>query len=121
MDLSKIPDFGSIVRTERTSKGLTLKQVADSMGYTLVYQSEIERGLKRPTPERIAALSKLLGLDQSAMTDMVYPQSVSKAEFDEAMRHGSVLAKSLKELVYDSSTPDEKTAISFFEKFGGEA
>lgn len=37
------------------------------------------------------------------------------------LRHGSVLAESLKELVYSASTPDEKTAISFFEKFGGEA
>lgn len=37
------------------------------------------------------------------------------------LRHGSVLAKSLKELVYSAATPDERAAISFFEKFGGEA
>lgn len=37
------------------------------------------------------------------------------------LRHGSVLAESLKELVYSATTPDERAAISFFEKFGGEA
>lgn len=35
------------------------------------------------------------------------------------LRHGRVLAKSLKELVYSATTPEEQAAISFFEKFGG--
>lgn len=35
------------------------------------------------------------------------------------LRHGRVLADSVKEAVFDSNTPEELAAIQFFEQFGG--
>lgn len=126
MDLSKIPEpseatsFGSLVRSARVARGMTLSQVADKMGYTLVYQSEIERGIKRPTRERVIALSDLLGLNSSETLEMVYPEMVRKVHLDEYLRHGRVLAsRVVGEFPDNCLTDEEREAIFFFEQFGG--
>lgn len=53
--------LGSSLREHRTGQGRTLDEVATRAGVSPQYLSEIERGLKEPSSEIIAAVSGALG------------------------------------------------------------
>lgn len=48
------------IKEIRKSKGLVLKEMAKSTGYTESYLSQIERGLKNPSLEALRRISKVL-------------------------------------------------------------
>lgn len=55
--------FGARLRRYREAKGLTLQQVADSVGCTKAYIWELEmKDGQRPSAERIYAIAKTLGV-----------------------------------------------------------
>ncbi len=55
----KLRRFGEKLKALRLSKGLTLRQFADSMGYRAYgYISELEAGKKTPTVEFVLAVSR---------------------------------------------------------------
>ena len=55
--------FGIRLRELREAKGLTLQQVADTVGCSKAYVWELEmREGQRPTAERLNAIGKLLGV-----------------------------------------------------------
>jgi transcriptional regulator with XRE-family HTH domain len=55
--------FGARLRRYREAKGLTLQQVADSVGCTKAYIWELEmKDGQRPSAERIHAIAKTLGV-----------------------------------------------------------
>jgi transcriptional regulator with XRE-family HTH domain len=60
-----IVDFGKKLRTLRTSKGLTLRQLAEAVGISFTYLSKIENGKVQytPAPDTIRALAKALDVD----------------------------------------------------------
>lgn len=56
--------FGKALRKIREKKELYLKNVADVMGWSVVYLSDIERGNRNPPAKNdIIKLSKFLGID----------------------------------------------------------
>jgi transcriptional regulator with XRE-family HTH domain len=56
--------FGELIRTSRRRLNKSLQDVADALGVTVVYVSEVERGKRPPfTNERLPALAKILELD----------------------------------------------------------
>ena len=54
---------GQVLRERRRSAGLRLVDVAVRSGVSAQYISEIERGLKDPSSEILAAVAKTLGMD----------------------------------------------------------
>lgn len=54
--------LGERLRAHRTDRGETLAQTADRAGVSPQYLSEMERGLKEPSSEMIAAVAGALGL-----------------------------------------------------------
>ena len=54
---------GQVLRTRRTDRGETQRDVADRAGISVQYLSEIERGRKEPSSEMIAAVAGALGID----------------------------------------------------------
>lgn len=62
---------GSHLRATRLAAGRTLADVAAAAGISLPYLSEIERGLKEPSSEVLAAVSGALGLGLLDLTDGV--------------------------------------------------
>jgi transcriptional regulator with XRE-family HTH domain len=56
--------FGELIRTSRRRLNKSLQEVADELGVSVVYVSEVERGKRPPfTNERLPALAKILELD----------------------------------------------------------
>ena len=54
--------YGQILRDERQDQDLTLADVADVVGMSKQYLSEIERGRKEPSSEILRAVSDALGV-----------------------------------------------------------
>lgn len=54
-------DIGARVRALRRPHKLTLEDTAKAMGCTIPEASDIERGIRMPNGEQIAALEKLFG------------------------------------------------------------
>ncbi|BBA87565.1 transcriptional regulator, XRE family [Mycobacterium pseudoshottsii JCM 15466] len=52
--------IGDVLRGERTSQGLTLREVSDTARVSLGYLSEIERGRKEPSSELLNAICDAL-------------------------------------------------------------
>jgi len=56
--------FGELIRSSRRGLDKSLQDVADALGVTAVYVSEVERGKRPPfTIERLSALAEVLELD----------------------------------------------------------
>ena len=62
---------GAQLRAARVAAGRTLADVAGAAGISLPYLSEIERGLKEPSSEVLAAVSGALGLGLLDLTTAV--------------------------------------------------
>ena len=54
--------FGLKVRSYRTGRGLSLKELAAASGLAVSYLSEIEQGRKYPKPEKLLPLAAALGV-----------------------------------------------------------
>ena len=57
--------LGADVRTLRKARGLTLSQMAESMGRSVGWLSQVERDLSTPTAEDIAELAKTLDVSEA--------------------------------------------------------
>ena len=66
-------DFGKALRQARRSRGLTQEDFAEVSGRT--YVSALERGLKSPTFEKIAAIAEALELHPLTLMTLAYLQS----------------------------------------------
>lgn len=56
--------FGALIRASRRRQDKSLQEVADALGVTAVYVSEVERGKRPPfTMERLPALAEVLSMD----------------------------------------------------------
>jgi transcriptional regulator with XRE-family HTH domain len=68
-------EFGKLLRRFRIDAKLTLNDLAFKMGWTAVYQSDIERGRRNPpNKEKIYKLAKFLGKDSSSLLDAKYKE-----------------------------------------------
>ncbi|GAA2995854.1 helix-turn-helix domain-containing protein [Streptomyces fulvorobeus] len=59
---------GDVLRRERLAQERTLKDVAEDARISMPYLSEVERGLKEPSSEVLAAAARALGL---ALADLL--------------------------------------------------
>jgi transcriptional regulator with XRE-family HTH domain len=63
--LKKISLFGDELRRLRRAKELSLANLADSIGCSIVYMSDVERGRRNPPgPEKIRKLLVIMGEEQ---------------------------------------------------------
>lgn len=65
-----LEDFGKALRQARKSRGLTQEDFAEVSGRT--YVSSLERGLKSPTFEKIAALAHTLDIHPLTLLTLAY-------------------------------------------------
>jgi len=91
--------LGARVRALRGERGLTLVQLAGRAGIAPQYLSEIERGLKDPSSEIVAAIAGALGLTVLELTTLVVidlrppaPVSVPLAPARGSLEVGGALA-----------------------------
>ncbi|BBL78603.1 transcriptional regulator [Rubrobacter xylanophilus] len=59
--------IGETLRAERTSRGLTLKQVAQGAHVSVSYLAEIERGEKDPSSRVLESIASGLGVEVSEL------------------------------------------------------
>src|ERR687898_2626262 len=57
---SVVDSLGDYLREQRTASRLSLRQLADQVGVSNPYLSQIERGLRRPSAEVLQQLAKAL-------------------------------------------------------------
>jgi len=62
---------GQVLRSRRTDRGETQRDVADRAGISVQYLSEIERGRKEPSSEMLAAVGGALDLPLIDLTRAV--------------------------------------------------
>lgn len=74
--------FGELVRASRRKIGKSLQEVADALGVTAVYVSEVERGKRPPfVTDRLAKLSKVIEVDFETLVRTAWSEKKS-IEFD---------------------------------------
>ena len=82
--------LGMFLRRHRLAQGLTLAQVARVSGVSTQYLSEIERGVKDPSSEIIAAVVGALGLNLVDLTEGTTGVLLHSAPAARAVRGGPV-------------------------------
>jgi transcriptional regulator with XRE-family HTH domain len=80
-------ELGRRVKLERLSKGMTLKQVADSSGMSPTHISEIERGRTSPTVGALLRIAKALGKSATYFVEDEELPSVSVVRRHERAHH----------------------------------
>lgn len=65
---------GAVLRSARLELGRRLVDVAGDAGVSPQYLSEVERGLKDPSSEMLAAISGALGMDVGTVTGLAAAQ-----------------------------------------------
>lgn len=72
--------FGDFVRKARTAKGISLRCLADDLGYSAPYLSDIENGKRNPFSEAtvLSHLAKLLGVN---LADLKHAADVSRGSY----------------------------------------
>jgi transcriptional regulator with XRE-family HTH domain len=80
--------FGELIRTSRRRLNMSLQEVADALGVTVVYVSEVERSKRPPfTNERLPALAKVLQLDLKEVQTAAWAER-KMVEWDPATASG---------------------------------
>ena len=70
---------GRLLREERTASGRRLVDVAGDAGVSPQYLSEVERGLKDPSSELLAAMAGALGLSIADLASRVASAEMSSS------------------------------------------
>jgi transcriptional regulator with XRE-family HTH domain len=63
-------EFGEKIKSLRTERNLTVKEVCQQAGIPQSRLSEIERGVRLPTAGQISALEDFFGLDSGGLVDL---------------------------------------------------
>lgn len=90
--------YGRFLRRLRKHQGRTLAEVAAAAGISIAYLSEIERGLKEPSSEILAAVCgaldatiiELVGAAQQELRELAEVSSLEARRLDLAARRGGV-------------------------------
>lgn len=61
-------EFGDRLRRTRREANLTQEDLADRLGLTQVAISQLERGVRSPTPAIVERLAQVLEIDKSVLT-----------------------------------------------------
>ena len=83
-------ELGDVLRETRQGQGRTLREVSAEAACSLGYLSEIERGVKDPSSEIIAAVVGALGLNLVDLTEGTTGVLLDSAPAARAVRGGPV-------------------------------
>ena len=67
MNQSKHTDLGEFIRQQRERTNLSLRRLAEKAGISNPYLSQIERGLKKPSAEILARISRALEISANSL------------------------------------------------------
>ena len=63
-------EFGEKIKSLRTDRSLTVKDVCQQIGIPQSRLSELERGVRLPTTGQISNLADFYGVDSGGLTDL---------------------------------------------------
>jgi len=100
--------IGEKIKTARTEKKITQKQLAESLGLTIATIKKYEKGDRTPRPETLKQLEKILGIELFELIE----NKVVLAEFKNTSARISSIPKSwLNELGIDEE--NRRIELSF--------
>ena len=95
-------EFGAYIARKRIEKDVKLKPIAESMGVSVTYLSDIIKGRRNPPDiDGLEALAKTLNLDQEEREEM----------FDLAGRDRKQVSPDLPDYIMDESLPNARVAL----------
>ncbi|MGW8885005.1 helix-turn-helix domain-containing protein [Streptomyces sp. NPDC055749] len=80
---------GDVLRRERRAQERTLKDVAEAARISMPYLSELERGLKEPSSEVLAAAAHALGLRLADLLALSHRELIRVARTDSVATRGA--------------------------------
>lgn len=110
--------LGARLRTLRQQAGLSLREVADRLGISVSAVSQIERGVLRPSVNRLLAMTTVLGVPLARVFDESSRDRVSGASASGYVlaRAGEIGTVELAEgVLYRRLSPAETAGADFFE------
>jgi len=63
-------EFGEKIKSLRTERGLTVKEVCQLVGIPQSRLSELERGVRLPTPGQTSSLEKYYDVDSGGLVEL---------------------------------------------------
>lgn len=111
--------FGKMLRQERKDRGMLLGQMADQLGISTPYASQLETGVKPATPRMLDKIIKLFDLNKSDAEALTRAAAVSQvANVDsvtinlqaDTSQHDRELASHLA-MSFNRLSPDAKRRI----------
>ena len=95
-------EFGAFIAHKRIEKDLKLKPIAEKLGVSVAYLSDIIRGRRNPPDkEGLDILAAMLNLNDEEKAEM----------FDLAGRERNQVASDLTEYIMDESIPNARVAF----------
>lgn len=99
--------FGDIIKTERESKNLILRQVASALDIDQAIISKFERGERRPTKEQVEKFAEFYDLDKNKLiTSWLSDQIANTILYEENIRE--VLKVAEEKALYLKTLQDGK-------------
>src|SRR4051794_23532865 len=96
--------LGDYLREQRTASRLSLRQLADQVGVSNPYLSQIERGLRRPSAEVLQQLAKALRISAEQLyirAGIVSPEAGSVGTVELAVLGDPTLTERQKQTLLD--------------------
>ena len=95
-------EFGAFIARKRIEKDVKLKPIAESMGVSVTYLSDIIKGRRNPPDmEGLEALATALNLDKDEREEM----------FDLAGRDRNQVSPDLPDYIMDEAIPSARVAL----------
>lgn len=95
-------EFGAFIARKRLEKDVKLKPIAESMGVSVTYLSDIIKGRRNPPDmDGLEALAKALNLNQDEREEM----------FDLAGRDRNQVSPDLPNYIMDEALPSARVAL----------
>jgi transcriptional regulator with XRE-family HTH domain len=99
--------FGDIIRNERESKGLILRQVASSLDIDQAIISKFERGERKPSKDQVEKFAEFYNLDKNRLiTSWLSDQIANTILYEENI--GEVLKVAEEKAIYLKTIHDGK-------------
>lgn len=95
-------EFGAFIAQKRLEKDVKLRPIADSLGVSVTYLSDIIKGRRNPPDiEGLKALAQILNLSEEESAEM----------FDLAGRERKQVSPDLPEYIMDEAIPSARVAL----------
>ena len=99
--------FGDIIKNERESKGLLLRQVASALEIDQAIVSKFERGERKPTKDQVEKFAEYYNLDKNNLVTSWLSDKIANTIFYEE-NIGEVLKVAEEKAIYLKTIHDGK-------------